>query len=104
MVFLHSTIYVVVVSKVLKLVQYMEKRLLQSNYNMEKNAYMGHKKYLLRQHPYRIRKKNFDGKKEHENLPQPLSGEPIYFKLKEIIFSCGKKCDKTLSNGCDNDY
>ncbi|TYJ98261.1 uncharacterized protein E5676_scaffold203G00030 [Cucumis melo var. makuwa] len=63
---------------------------------MEKNAYMGHMKYLPRYHPYRIQKKNFDGKKEHENPPQPLSGEAIYFKLKEIIFSCGKKCGTLL--------
>ncbi|TYK28917.1 transposase [Cucumis melo var. makuwa] len=46
---------------VLRLVQYVEKRLLQSDYNMEKNVYMGHRKYLPRYHPYRLQKKNFDG-------------------------------------------
>ncbi|KAA0035154.1 hypothetical protein E6C27_scaffold57G002460 [Cucumis melo var. makuwa] len=85
------------VSKVLRLVQYVEKRLLQLDYNMEKNVYMGHKKYLPRHHPYRLQKKNFDGKQEHGNPPQPLSGDAIYFKLKEMIFSCGKKCGKIIT-------
>ncbi|KAA0062841.1 transposase [Cucumis melo var. makuwa] len=103
MISLHTVIYVGVVSKVLRLVQYVEKRLLQSDYNMEKNVYMGHRKYLPRHHPYRLQKKNFDGKQEHGNPPQPLSGEAIYFKLKEMIFSCGKKCDKNNNEG-GNDY
>ncbi|KAA0048234.1 hypothetical protein E5676_scaffold265G001660 [Cucumis melo var. makuwa] len=81
----------------------MEKRLLQLDYNMEKNVYMGHKKYLSRHHPYRLQKKNFDGKQEHGNPPQPLSGEAIYFKLKEMIFSCEKKCGKN-NRESGNDY
>ncbi|KAL0546463.1 hypothetical protein IC582_016373 [Cucumis melo] len=64
---------------------------------------MGHMKYLPRHHPYRIQKKNFDGKQEHENPLQPLSGEAIYFKLKEMIFLCGKKCGKNNNKG-GNDY
>ncbi|KAL0549022.1 hypothetical protein IC582_013502 [Cucumis melo] len=60
-------------------------------------------KYLSIHHSYRIQKKNFDGKQEHENPPQPLSGEAIYFKLKEMIFSCGKKCGKNNNKG-GNDY
>ncbi|KAA0054101.1 hypothetical protein E6C27_scaffold131G00070 [Cucumis melo var. makuwa] len=65
----------------------------------EKNVYMGQRKYLPRHYPYRLQKKNFDGKQEHGNPPQPLSGETIYFKLKEMIFSCGKKCDKNNNEG-----
>ncbi|TYK02851.1 hypothetical protein E5676_scaffold218G00510 [Cucumis melo var. makuwa] len=68
-----------------------------------KNVYMGHKKYLPRHHPYRLQKKNFDGKQKHGNPPQPLSGEAIYFKLKEMIFSCEKKCSKNNNEG-GNDY
>ncbi|KAL0557315.1 hypothetical protein IC582_005843 [Cucumis melo] len=68
-----------------------------------KNAYMGHGKYLLRHYPYKIQKKNFDGKQEHGNPPQPLSGEAICFKLKEMIFSYGKKCGRNNNEG-DNDY
>ncbi|KAA0062133.1 transposase [Cucumis melo var. makuwa] len=60
-------------------------------------------KYLPRHHPYRLQKKNFDGKQEHGNPPQPLSREAIYFKLKEMIFSCGKKCGKNNNEG-GNDY
>ncbi|KAL4011090.1 hypothetical protein IC575_028137 [Cucumis melo] len=64
---------------------------------------MGHRKYLPRHHPYRLQKKNFDGKQEHENPLQPLSGEAIHFKLKEMIFSCGNKCGKNNNEG-GNDY
>ncbi|KAL4038170.1 hypothetical protein IC575_001777 [Cucumis melo] len=60
-------------------------------------------KYLPRYHPYIIQKKNFDGKQERGNPPQPLSGETIYFKLKEMILSCGKKCGKN-NNEDGNDY
>ncbi|KAL0544680.1 hypothetical protein IC582_019799 [Cucumis melo] len=64
---------------------------------------MGHRKYLPRYHPYRLQKKNFDGKQEHGKPPQPLSGEAIYFKLKEMFFSSGKKCGKNNNEG-GNDY
>ncbi|KAA0051767.1 transposase [Cucumis melo var. makuwa] len=40
---------------------------------------------------------------EHGNPPEPLSGEAIYFKLKEMIFSSGKKCGKNNNEG-GNDY
>ncbi|TYK04901.1 hypothetical protein E5676_scaffold143G001050 [Cucumis melo var. makuwa] len=73
------------------------------DYNMEKNVYIEHRKYLPRHHPYRLQKKNFDDKQEHGNPPQPLLGEAIYFKLKEMIFSCGKKCGKNNNEG-GNDY
>ncbi|KAA0053269.1 transposase [Cucumis melo var. makuwa] len=43
------------------------------------------------------------GKQEHGKPPQPLSGEAIYFKLKEMIFSSGKKCGKN-NNEDGNDY
>ncbi|KAL4030182.1 hypothetical protein IC575_008418 [Cucumis melo] len=69
----------------------------------KKNVYMGHRKYLPRYHPYRLQKKNFDGKQEHRKPPQPLLGEVIYFKLKEMIFSSGKKCGKNNNEG-GNDY
>ncbi|KAL4027982.1 hypothetical protein IC575_011172 [Cucumis melo] len=69
----------------------------------KKNVYMGHRKYLPRYHPYRLQKKNFDGKQEHGKPPQPLSGEAIYFKLKEMIFSSGKNCGKNNNEG-GNDY
>jgi len=68
-----------------------------------KNVYMGQKKYFPRHHPYRLQKKNFDGKQKHGNRPQLLSREAIYFKLKEMIFSCEKKCGKNNKKG-DNDY
>ncbi|KAA0039057.1 hypothetical protein E6C27_scaffold84G001530 [Cucumis melo var. makuwa] len=40
---------------------------------------------------------------DYGNPPQPLSGEAIYFKLKEMIFSCGNKCGKNNNEG-DNNY
>ena len=48
----------------------------------KKNSYMRDKKYL----------------------PEPLLGEVMYFKLKDMVFSCGNKCGKKLHNQCSNDY
>ena len=68
-------------------------------------SYMGHMKYLPRHHPYRLqKKKKINGKQEHEIPPQPSSREAMYLKMKDMIFSCGKKCWKTMHNEGDNDY
>ena len=50
------------------------------------------------------KKKKINGKQEHGIPPQPLSGEAMYLKMKDMIFSCGKKCGKTVHNEGGNDY
>ncbi|XP_031742172.1 uncharacterized protein LOC116404095 [Cucumis sativus] len=60
----------------------------------KKMAYLGHRRFLARNHPYRRQKKSFNGKKELDTIPKPLSGEDVYLKLKDIEFSRGKKNHK----------
>ncbi|KAL4016784.1 hypothetical protein IC575_024441 [Cucumis melo] len=70
----------------------------------KKNAYMGHRKYLPRHHPYRRQKKAFDGNQEHGTPPLPLSGETIYNRLKDKTFPCGKRSTRRLNEDISNDY
>ncbi|TYK23372.1 hypothetical protein E5676_scaffold142G004370 [Cucumis melo var. makuwa] len=42
-------------------------------------------------------KKSFNGKKELGTIPEPLSGEDVYLKLKDLEFPKGKKIHKNLS-------
>ncbi|TYK01038.1 transposase [Cucumis melo var. makuwa] len=43
-------------------------------------AYIGHRKFLPRHHPYRKQKKVFNGAQELELAPEPLSGEEIFIQ------------------------
>ncbi|KAA0040643.1 transposase [Cucumis melo var. makuwa] len=70
----------------------------------KKNAYMGHRKYLPRHHPYRRQEKAFDGNQEHGTPPLPLSGETIYNKLKDKTFPCGKRSTRRLNEDISNEY
>ncbi|KAL0536960.1 hypothetical protein IC582_025923 [Cucumis melo] len=63
----------------------------------KKIAYLGHRRFLARHHPYRRQKKSFNGKKELGTIPEPLSGEDVYLKLKDLEFPKGKKIHKNLS-------
>ncbi|KAL0556088.1 hypothetical protein IC582_004595 [Cucumis melo] len=63
----------------------------------KKIAYLGHRRFLARDHPYRRQKKSFNDKKELGTIPEPLSGEDVYLKLKDLEFSKGKKIHKNLS-------
>ncbi|KAA0051876.1 transposase [Cucumis melo var. makuwa] len=45
-----------------------------------KMAYIGHRKFLPRHHPYRKQKKVFNGAQELELAPEPLSGEEIFIQ------------------------
>ena len=42
--------------------------------NCKKYVYMGHRRYLRRDHPYRRNRKSFDGNVEKDLAPMPLSG------------------------------
>ncbi|KAA0067965.1 transposase [Cucumis melo var. makuwa] len=46
----------------------------------KKMAYIGHRKFLPRHHPYRKQKKVFNGAQELELAPEPLSGEEIFIQ------------------------
>ncbi|KAA0041519.1 transposase [Cucumis melo var. makuwa] len=70
----------------------------------KKNAYMGHRKYLPNNHPYRRQKKAFDDNQEHGTPPLPLSGETIYNRLKDKTFPCGKRSSRRLNEDISNDY
>ncbi|KAL0556439.1 hypothetical protein IC582_004953 [Cucumis melo] len=63
----------------------------------KKIAYLGHRRFLARDHPYRRQKKSFNGKKELGTIPEPLFGEDVYLKLKDLEFPKGKKIHKNLS-------
>ncbi|KAA0058474.1 uncharacterized protein E5676_scaffold606G001730 [Cucumis melo var. makuwa] len=63
----------------------------------KKIAYLGHRRFLARYNPYGRQKKSFDGKKELGTISEPLSGEDVYLKLKDLEFPKGKKIHKNLS-------
>ncbi|KAL0551725.1 hypothetical protein IC582_010814 [Cucumis melo] len=65
--------------------------------NGKKIAYLGHRRFLARDHLYQRQKKSFNGKKELGTIPEPLSGEDVYLKLKDLEFPKGKKIHKNLS-------
>ncbi|KAJ4718934.1 Transposon protein, putative, CACTA, En/Spm sub-class [Melia azedarach] len=56
----------------------------------KKNAYMGHRRFLPLDHPFRKQKKAFDGKQEFGSSATPLSGEDILQKVDGICCRWGK--------------
>nr|XP_009613390.1 uncharacterized protein LOC104106528 [Nicotiana tomentosiformis] len=62
-----------------------------------KMCYLGHRKFLPRDHPFRRDKKFFDGKEEHRPAPIPLSGEELFEELLEFNNIFGKSTKKKAS-------
>jgi len=61
-------------------------------------VYTGHRKFLPRYHPYRRRKKAFNGQFENGVLSgEPLTGSQVYEKVKHIEVSFGKSIGKNGS-------
>ncbi|XP_042457144.1 uncharacterized protein LOC122041507 [Zingiber officinale] len=56
-----------------------------------KFAYLGHRRFLAPNHPFRQKKKWFNGKKESKGKPRPLNGLEIFNALKDIENDWGKK-------------
>ncbi|KAL0556682.1 hypothetical protein IC582_005197 [Cucumis melo] len=56
-----------------------------------KMAYIGHRKFLPRHHPYRKQKKVFNGAQELELALEPLSGEEIFIQTSKYKHSFGKR-------------
>ncbi|XP_062074976.1 uncharacterized protein LOC133778967 [Humulus lupulus] len=59
-------------------------------YKSKKACYMGHRRYLKLNHPYRKYKKSFDGQEVLDLPPEPLSGELIFEKVQDINIQFGK--------------
>lgn len=62
-------------------------------------AYLGHRKFLPHDHPYRKQKKAFNGEQELEIAPKSLSREEILTKTSRLQCSFGKKVNKEKNNG-----
>ncbi|KAL0560503.1 hypothetical protein IC582_000908 [Cucumis melo] len=56
----------------------------------KKMAYLGHRKFLPHNHPFRRQKKSFNGQRELGSIPEPLFGEVIFEKTKDLDFQRGK--------------
>ncbi|KAL0556752.1 hypothetical protein IC582_005268 [Cucumis melo] len=63
-----------------------------------KMAYIGHRKFLPRHHPYRKQKKVFNGAQELELSPKPLSGEEIFIQTSKYKHSFGKRTMNEKNN------
>ncbi|XP_026410665.1 uncharacterized protein LOC113305888 [Papaver somniferum] len=46
-------------------------------HDSNKNVYVGYRRFLPYEHPFRRQKKAFDGKQEWETAPKPMTGEEI---------------------------
>jgi Transposase family tnp2 len=50
----------------------------------KKTVYLGHRRFLRRQHPYLKKMVEFNGNVENGNTPMELTGLEIYDKVKNI--------------------
>lgn len=57
----------------------------------KKTVYLGHRKFLKPNHPYRKLRKAFNGEQEFETAPQALTGEQVYQRVKDVNVKFGKK-------------
>ncbi|XP_019172841.1 PREDICTED: uncharacterized protein LOC109168279 [Ipomoea nil] len=57
-------------------------------------AFTRHRRFLCKTHPYRRQKKAFDGKKEFDFAPKPLSGHDVLKTVEGINCCWGKKSGK----------
>ncbi|XP_057803224.1 uncharacterized protein LOC131018523 [Salvia miltiorrhiza] len=58
--------------------------------NGGKHFYMGHRKFLPKEHEFRKNKRLFDGTTEYGEAPQPLSGDMVMDELKDFSILFGK--------------
>ncbi|XP_019200115.1 PREDICTED: uncharacterized protein LOC109193753 [Ipomoea nil] len=72
--------------------------------NSRKNVFMSHRVFLPTNHPYRKRKKCFNGKTETRVARFPLLGHAIYERVKNINVDLGKtsKHAEKEKNVCDS--
>ncbi|KAK7279834.1 hypothetical protein RJT34_24892 [Clitoria ternatea] len=60
-------------------------------YHGKKTVYLGHRRFLRHDHPYRKLKKAFHGSQENVIAPVALTGDQVYEKVKDINVVLGKK-------------
>ncbi|XP_052621656.1 uncharacterized protein LOC128127253 [Lactuca sativa] len=58
--------------------------------NCKKNVYMDHRRYLPKNHPYRKKKKVFNGKTESTIARPPLRGEIVFSRVENLNITFGK--------------
>jgi len=61
----------------------------------KKIVYSRHRRFLKPYHPYRRLKKAFNGSQENKSMPQPLTVNEVYDRVKDIITIFGKTQKKT---------
>ncbi|XP_073153348.1 uncharacterized protein [Henckelia pumila] len=59
-----------------------------------KILYIGHRRFLPRNHPYRRQKKAFNGKQEFNPAPKPLTGLEVLERVDKINYRSGKMSGK----------
>ncbi|XP_074353359.1 uncharacterized protein LOC141692428 isoform X1 [Apium graveolens] len=66
--------------------------------NCKKNVYMGHRTFLPLAHPYRKRKRSFDGTIETRVARLPLTGNEVFERVKNIDIVLGKLYKKPTTS------
>jgi hypothetical protein len=64
-----------------------------------KIVYLGHRKFLRHNHPFRRLRKAFNGFQEHGIAPQALTGEQVYERVKDINVIFGKTQKRIAEKG-----
>ncbi|XP_073139031.1 uncharacterized protein [Henckelia pumila] len=68
-----------------------------------KMSYMGHRRFLPSNHPYRRQKKAFNGNQEFNTAPRPLSGHEVLERVERINYRMGKFSGKLQSKMGDGE-
>ena len=63
----------------------------------KKTVYIGHRRFLKHNHPYRRLKKAFNGCQEYKVAPKALTGEEVYHRVRNISVSFGKQQKKVTN-------
>lgn len=66
-----------------------------------KQSYVGHRRYLPYDHPFRRQRKAFNGQQEFLPAPNPMTGEQIYNEVQHIENKWGKG-KRTNNNASEN--
>ncbi|XP_039142533.1 uncharacterized protein LOC120279674 [Dioscorea cayenensis subsp. rotundata] len=64
--------------------------------NGQKFCYMGHRRWLAKDHPYRLQKHLFDGTLELREAPLSTSGSDILLMLNDVQYRYGKRIKQRL--------
>ncbi|XP_023729236.2 uncharacterized protein LOC111876911 [Lactuca sativa] len=72
--------------------------------NCKKNVYMDHRRYLPKNHPYRKKKKVFNGKTESTIARPPLRGEIVFSRVENLNITFGKTKGKGKRKHKRNGY